>query len=252
MVSLWRRSLGLWRGVGGLNPVPTREAFPTLRTCGFAGIVFFALLLGTGEAGAQTASDMDVNRDGAVTSMDALLIINYVNRHGVMEVSKGAPSHFDVNRDGWVSSQDALAIINYLNRQGSEPIKKKEQAQVISIASLRGDIRSNSIQVEKAVTAKQKDKLRAICRDLEKASDLRGPDADHAEAVRGHVAASFKQATPEQVDFLSIYVLNQMYAEGRWSLPQSVDKTQILIQVLSNVSKVLNDESGASKIRKLG
>ncbi|MBM3306675.1 MAG: hypothetical protein FJY79_12175 [Candidatus Aminicenantes bacterium] len=143
-------------------------------------------------------------------------------------------------------------ITDYLNRQGSEPIKKKEQAQVISIASLRGDIRSKSMQVEKVVTAKQKDKLRAICRDLEKASGLRGSDADHAEAVRGRVAASFKQATPEQVDFLSVYVLNRMYAEGRWSVPQAVDKTQALIQILSNVSKVLNDESGTSNIRKLG
>jgi hypothetical protein len=252
MVSLRRGSSGLWRGMGGLNPVSTRAAFPALRTCGFAGIVLFALILGTGEAGAQTASDMDVNRDGAVTSMDALLIINYVNRHGALEVSKGAPRHFDVNRDGWVSSLDALVIINYLNRQGSGPVKKKEQAQVISIASLRGDIRTKSIQVEKVITAKQKDKLRAICRDLEKASGLRGADANHVKAVRDSVAASFKQATPEQVDFLSVYVLNLMYAEGRWSLPQAVDKTQALIQVLSNVSKVLNDESGTSNIRKLG
>jgi len=223
-----------------------------LRTCGLAGIVFIAFLLGTGEAGAQTASDMDVNRDGAVTSLDALLIMNYVNRHGAMEVSRGAPSHFDVNRDGWVSSQDALAITNYLNRQGREPIKKREQAQVISSASLRGDIRSKSIQVEKVITDKQKGILRAICRDLEKVSGLRGPAADHVEAVRGRVAASFKQATPEQVDFLSVYVLNQMYAEGGWSLPPAMDKTQTLIQVLSNVSKVLNDDSGTSNIRKLG
>ena len=103
----------------GSSPVSMRTGSPALRTCGFAGIVFFALLLGTGKAVAQTTSHMDVNRDGAVTSMDALLITNYVNRHGVMEVSRGAPSHFDVNRDGWVSPQDALVIINYLNQQGS-------------------------------------------------------------------------------------------------------------------------------------
>lgn len=223
-----------------------------LRTCGLAGIVVFALLLGTGESGAQTASDMDVNRDGAVTGLDALLITNYVNRHGAMEVSRGAPSHFDVNRDGWVSPLDAQAIINYLNRQGSEPIEKKEQAQVISIASLRGDIRSKSVQVEKVITAKQKGILRAICRDLEKASGLRGSDADHVEAVRGRVAASFKQAATEQVDFLSVYVLDRMYAEGGWSMPQAVEKSQALIQVLSNVSKVLNDDNGTSNIRKLG
>ena len=223
-----------------------------LRTCGLAGIVVLALLLGTGESGAQTASDMDVNRDGAVTGLDALLITNYVNRHGAMEVSRGAPSHFDVNRDGWVSPLDAQAIINYLNRQGSEPIEKKEQAQVISIASLRGDIRSKSVQVEKVITAKQKGILRAICRDLEKTSGLKSPAADHVEAVRGRVAASFKQAATEQVDFLSVYVLDRMYAEGVWSMPQAVEKSQVLIQVLSNVSKVLNDDNGTSNIRKLG
>lgn len=118
MKLLWQGFMRLWRGSGS-GLVSMRNRSPTLRTCGFTGIVFFALLLGSGKAGAQTPSQMEVNGDGAVTSVDALLITNYVNQHGVTEVSRGAPSHFDVNRDGWVSPQDALVIINYLNQQGS-------------------------------------------------------------------------------------------------------------------------------------
>ena len=60
---------------------------------------------------------LDVNGDGVVTALDALLIINYLNAYGPGEVGHGDPSFgYDVNGDGMVTALDALLIINQLNQ----------------------------------------------------------------------------------------------------------------------------------------
>lgn len=64
----------------------------------------------------------DTNLDGQVQPIDALVVINDLNRQ------KGAHPHdafkspsqwLDVNFDGWVTPHDALLVINHLNRHGS-------------------------------------------------------------------------------------------------------------------------------------
>ena len=57
-------------------------------------------------------SPMDVNRDGAVTPLDVLLIINYLNK------ARGDENEYalDVSQDGYISPLDALMVINYLNQ----------------------------------------------------------------------------------------------------------------------------------------
>lgn len=60
----------------------------------------------------------DVNGDGRVSSLDALVVINELNRAAAGAAAKTAsidPARYDVNRDGKVSPLDALQIINYLN-----------------------------------------------------------------------------------------------------------------------------------------
>lgn len=59
----------------------------------------------------------DVNRDGAITSIDALLIINHLNRGGLTPTNPQL--RMDVNRDGVITAIDALLVINYLNRSGA-------------------------------------------------------------------------------------------------------------------------------------
>ncbi|MFG0288803.1 MAG: peroxidase family protein [Rhodopirellula sp. JB044] len=54
----------------------------------------------------------DVNDDGEVSAVDALMIINAINRH---DVSDG-DMFTDVNNDGKRSALDALRVINRLNR----------------------------------------------------------------------------------------------------------------------------------------
>lgn len=64
---------------------------------------------------------LDVNNDTFVTAIDALLVINVLNRagaHQLVEPTSGnsPPPYYDSSRDGFVSAIDALLVINDLNR----------------------------------------------------------------------------------------------------------------------------------------
>ncbi len=64
---------------------------------------------------------MDVNSDGHITPIDALLIINSLNHYGSRPIGEGESGgdlpdqKLDVNRDSYISAIDALVVINYLN-----------------------------------------------------------------------------------------------------------------------------------------
>jgi hypothetical protein len=76
------------------------------------------ITLGVHDANA-TSSPLDVNHDGYITELDALRIINEMNRNGMRSLSSlaidDAIRAYDVNRDGAISAPDVLRIINYLN-----------------------------------------------------------------------------------------------------------------------------------------
>jgi hypothetical protein len=89
----------------------------------------------------------DVNRDGFVTALDALLIINLLN-NGIGADSNGIPLNqipandtnlYDVSDDGTVSAVDALRVINALNSQGSaNPTGEQVAPQSQSLVSVGG------------------------------------------------------------------------------------------------------------------
>lgn len=58
----------------------------------------------------------DINGDGRVTPLDALLVINELNRISRGTVST-ASSHGDTDGNGLLTALDALLVINYLNQQ---------------------------------------------------------------------------------------------------------------------------------------
>jgi hypothetical protein len=67
---------------------------------------------------------LDVNDDGLLSPIDALLVINELNRvgaHLLLPPTGGAapPPYLDVTGDNFVSAADALWVINELNRRGS-------------------------------------------------------------------------------------------------------------------------------------
>src|SRR5690606_6699078 len=70
----------------------------------------------------------DVNKDFIVTPIDALLVINALNRGGARSFAEGETetqlTHLlDVNGDKMLTPMDALAVINRLNSEGEETIE---------------------------------------------------------------------------------------------------------------------------------
>ncbi|MEM6362855.1 MAG: dockerin type I domain-containing protein, partial [Planctomycetota bacterium] len=68
----------------------------------------------------------DVNRSGDVTALDALLVINELNRQDATASAEPVPTNgifatTDVNADGRISALDALLVINELNRADAAP-----------------------------------------------------------------------------------------------------------------------------------
>ena len=68
---------------------------------------------------------LDINRDGSLTSNDALVIINELNGGGPRRLPLGhdpGRPFFDATGDGFLTPQDSLHVINYLNR--SQPAQR--------------------------------------------------------------------------------------------------------------------------------
>ncbi|WP_164101630.1 tandem-95 repeat protein [Candidatus Laterigemmans baculatus] len=61
---------------------------------------------------------LDVNDSGEVSPIDALVIINYLNRNdsGAIDPTQPTPPYYDVDGNGVISPLDALQVINALNR----------------------------------------------------------------------------------------------------------------------------------------
>ena len=75
---------------------------------------------------------LDVNDDGVVSPLDALLVINKLNAEGAgaLDAPVGAVDWFvDVNADGRLSPIDALLIINRLNAEAAEGESGERKAE---------------------------------------------------------------------------------------------------------------------------
>lgn len=89
-----------------------------LNAIGFGGAsVTIVSAAPEGEGRTNPSNPLDVNNDGYVTSIDPLVVVNFLNRSD----SEGeATSMFvDVTGDGYVSPVDVLELINFINRNGS-------------------------------------------------------------------------------------------------------------------------------------
>lgn len=67
---------------------------------------------------------LDVNDDGFITALDALIIINYINSQGTGPVPDTAPPpyFYDCTGDDNITAQDVLWVVNDLNANGSHAI----------------------------------------------------------------------------------------------------------------------------------
>ncbi len=66
-------------------------------------------------------NNLDVNNDGVVSPIDALIDINALNagKGGTLPLPATVPPYYDVNGDGILSPLDVLIIINFLNSQST-------------------------------------------------------------------------------------------------------------------------------------
>lgn len=99
------------------------------------GLASVDIVSGTTSAGGSGGSGewnpLDVNDDGHVSPIDALLVVNWLNSSGGSALTGGGSGNLpdvrlDVNRDLVVSPLDALLVINYLN--GIDPGGEGEAA----------------------------------------------------------------------------------------------------------------------------
>ena len=106
--------------------------------------------------GAEGESLLDTNRDGAVTPIDALGIINQLNSFGTGAVAEGEAfgldQAMDVNRDSFVSPLDALEIINYLNQNAGD-VAEGEAVQIAEQSTIDTTVTGNEIAITEAVQA---------------------------------------------------------------------------------------------------
>jgi hypothetical protein len=87
---------------------------------------------------------LDVNDDGFISPLDALIVINLMNSDSVNLLPSANPnfkSFVDTNRDGVVVPLDLLLVINYLNGPGGEG-----ESDVRS--SLETDLRLTNLDVD--------------------------------------------------------------------------------------------------------
>ncbi len=73
----------------------------------------------------------DASNDGQVTALDALLVINYLNRHSHSSIDDAVVS-LDTNDDRVVTALDALLIINRINSKSSSIRTSSSSAASVS------------------------------------------------------------------------------------------------------------------------
>ncbi|MEZ6091627.1 MAG: tandem-95 repeat protein [Pirellulaceae bacterium] len=99
----------------------------------------------------------DVNADGTVSPIDALMVINLLNRQNVTSIpvrslETVAPPFFDVNGDANVTAVDALIVINELNRLSSLGFGGEGESDGHSITeNLSARFANNSVSVGRGV-----------------------------------------------------------------------------------------------------
>ncbi|TWT82310.1 Dockerin type I repeat protein [Planctomycetes bacterium CA13] len=91
------------------------------------------------ETDAEGENIFDVNRDGDITALDALIVINEVQKNSTSLQTDGESERVaedittkmqvDVNRDGQLSALDALLVINELSRRTAPTLAAGESVQ---------------------------------------------------------------------------------------------------------------------------
>jgi hypothetical protein len=76
---------------------------------------------------------VDINNDGIVSAIDALLVFNELNRGAKSELAAASfvGSALDVNADGYTTAIDALVVVNRLNADAARTSAPEEPADAV-------------------------------------------------------------------------------------------------------------------------
>jgi hypothetical protein len=98
-------------------------------------------------------TELDINDDSFVTALDALLIINHLNRYE--SGPTGALTRLDPDRDGVIAPLDALLVINYLNQELNETAGEGETAPMVASSTATSVIPLTSVDDEPTIPQRQ-------------------------------------------------------------------------------------------------
>jgi hypothetical protein len=137
---------------------------------------------------------------------------------------------------------------------GQVNVRKASSTEINSVESLKQNLIAGKTRIDEVIAPWQKEKLATVSDKLRK-TKLTGPSGNNpVDMVTKEVKNSFYRLTDPQVDFFATYVIGSLCSTDSqvpvW-MQNTLQKQQQLIQMLSNVSKMLNDE-GIATIRKIG
>ncbi|MFP6619262.1 MAG: dockerin type I domain-containing protein, partial [Pirellulaceae bacterium] len=158
---------------------------------------FGQLTINSGGSGEGEA--LDINGDGAVTPVDALSVINDLNRNGSRAVGSGAEgetaameARFDVNGDNFISPADALLVINHLNDKAQSG--EGEGGEGEGEAAVMGPLPENSTSrssLESTLEEQQADLLaEAVLSTVDPARNLANHVQDSSDRDRDQLTSS--------------------------------------------------------------
>jgi RHS repeat-associated protein len=174
------------------------------------------------------ANPLDTNEDGWVTPIDALLVINELNRSGSRELDSAAIDStlaelIDVNGDSILSPIDALLVINYLNqsaRQAAAVPESRSATQraiesVVAAISTRIPVPTIAQRPEEAQLPDPNDQQQTLRRKARSSPRRPVERRTYREAARSTLTQSLFESNPRQ-PALDIHAFTEPWDEFGW------------------------------------
>ena len=173
----------------------------------------------------------DVNASGAVTPIDVLTEINYVNAHSnpVLPAPgpNGPPPYYDVNGDGLANALDVLLIINAINTQNNTPSGEGEAVAAAQPAAVLGtSILAAPANGTNAASLTASPVPAALTQTLP-AAPVSGP----VNPAQGTAVTATRYSQTEDTVRLDLYGVDDVLG----SLAQEIGKSQVRDQALESL-----------------
>lgn len=162
----------------------------------------------TGTGWTNPLERLDVNADRHITAVDALQVINALNRDRLLQPGSNsvlidpkdqtAPfslSFIDVTADGNLAPLDALRVINYLNRRVSDPESSGESYDASIAAPPMAD--SNSPEPPTRSSWLERDSIETLSETLERMSPAKPIARTHSVALQAIGNEGVLDPTPD-------------------------------------------------------